>query len=124
MAHHDIKFEGLVELQNALASNSTLEKVKACVRVNGSELQDKAKDNAEFKGHYRGKKFIKPTGNLKGEIKLEIKNNGLTAEVKPEAEYSAYVELGTRKMEAQPYLKPAYIEQVRRFKKDLDDIVK
>lgn len=124
MAHHDIKFEGLVELQNALASNSTLEKVKACVRVNGSELQDKAKDNAEFKGHYRGNDFVKPTGNLKKKIHLLIKDSGLTAEVKPEAEYSAYVELGTRKMEAQPYLKPAFNEQIKQFKKDLDDIVR
>ena len=120
----NVKFEGLYELQKALQDNAKMEKVKACVRVNGSELQQKSKDNAEFKGHYRGKKFIKPTGNLKGEINLKIKNNGLTAEVKPEAEYSAYVELGTRKMEAQPYLKPAFNEQIKQFKKDLDDIVK
>lgn len=120
----NVKFEGLYEFQKALQDNAKMEKVKACVRVNGSELQQKSKDNAEFKGHYRGKKFIKPTGNLKENINLKIKNNGLTAEVKPEAEYSAYVELGTRKMEAQPYLKPAFNKQIRQFKKDLDDIVR
>lgn len=120
----NVKFEGLYELQKALQDNAKMEKVKACVRVNGSELQQKSKDNAEFKGHYRGKEFIKPTGYLKDHINLEIKNNGLTAAVKPEAEYSAYVELGTRKMEAQPYLKPAFNEQIRQFKKDLDDIVR
>ena len=50
----NVKFEGLYELQKALQDNAKMEKVKACVRVNGSELQQKSKDIVEFKGHYRG----------------------------------------------------------------------
>ena len=44
--------------------------------------------------------------------------------VEPKAEYAAYVELGTRKMEAQPYLKPAFEEQKKQFEKDLQKLVR
>jgi HK97 gp10 family phage protein len=87
-------------------------------------LQKKAQKNADFKGHYEGKKFVKPTGHLKRSIGLEISANGLTATVEPTADYAAYVEYGTRFMDAQPYLKPAYTEQLAKFKSDLSKLVK
>ena len=68
--------------------------------------------------------FKKPTGNLKRSIGLEISPNGLKATVEPKTEYAAYVELGTRKMEAQPYLKPAFEEQKKQFEKDLQKLVR
>ena len=88
------------------------------------KAQKKAQKNAQFKGHYEGKKFVKPTGNLKRSIGLDIAANGLTATVEPTAEYAAYVEFGTRFMNAQPYLKPAYNEQMTKFKQDLSKLVK
>lgn len=124
MAHHEIKFEGLYEVKKALAKNISLTDVKRVIRVNGAELQARAQRNADFKGHYRGKDFIKPTGNLKGKIKLELEDDGLTASVNPEAEYSAYVEFGTRYMDAQPYLKPAWDEQKEIFKRDMQRLCK
>ena len=125
----EIKFEGLYELQKKLKENATMNDVKKVVRHHGSQLQRAAQRNADFKGHYvwekgKGKVFKKPTGKLKESITLDFEDGGLTAKVEPTAEYAAYVELGTRFMEAQPYLKPAWEEQSKKFKKDIDKLVK
>ena len=120
----DITLEGDVELQKAIAKNIKLEAMQRIIKNNGSNLQKKAQKNADFKGHYEGKKFVKPTGNLKRSIGLEISANGLTATVEPTADYAAYVEYGTRFMDAQPYLRPAYTEQLAKFKSDLSKLVK
>lgn len=49
------------------------------------------------------------TGNLKGSISSEVQRRGDTVrgEVGPTASYGAYVERGTSRMKAQPYLRPA-----------------
>lgn len=120
----EITLEGDVELQKAIAKNIKLEAMQRIIKNNGSNLQKKAQKNADFKGHYEGKKFVKPTGYLKSHIGLEISANGLTATVEPTADYAAYVEYGTRFMDAQPYLKPAYTEQLAKFKSDLSKLVK
>ena len=52
------------------------------------------------------------TGNLKNSIATSFENDGLTAIVAPHTEYAAYVEFGTRRMSAQPYMTPA-AERVR-----------
>ena len=124
-----IKFEGLADIEKKLAKNIKLDAVKKVIKKNGEQLQKKAQRNAKFKGHYewekgKGKVFKKPTGKLKGSIELDIKNGGLEAEVEPTAKYAAYVELGTRFMDAQPYLKPAYDEQIKQFKNDIQKLVK
>lgn len=124
MPRIDIKFEGITDIHKRLAKNIQLDDVKRIIRKNGEQLQRKAQDNADFRGHYEGKNFVKPTGNLKGKIMLELTDGGMAAEVEPTAEYSAYVELGTRFMDAQPYLKPAYEEQMRKFENDMQRLVK
>ena len=43
----------------------------------------------------------------------------MTARVAPTAEYSEYVEYGTRFMESQPYMRPAFGEQKQQFKSDM-----
>ena len=120
----EIKFEGIEELKKVLIKNADLNDVEKVVRKNGEQLQKKAQRNAQFKGHYEGKEFVKPTGNLKKSIGLEITNGGFNAEVEPTAEYAAYVELGTRFMDAQPYLKPAFDEQSIKFESDMKKLVK
>ena len=47
----------------------------------------------------------------------------MTAEVEPKADYAPYVELGTRFMEAQPYLAPAFRDQIGQFRKDMKKLV-
>lgn len=46
------------------------------------------------------------TGNLKGSIGISAVND-LTQEVGPTAEYGIYLELGTSRMPAQPFMGPA-----------------
>lgn len=101
-----------------------LEPAKRVIKQNAAEFQQKAQNKAQFRGHYEGNRFVKPTGNLKKNITGPvIKDNGLAAEVKAEAPYSGYVEYGTRFMDAQPYFRPAFNEQKEIFKRDLKKLV-
>ena len=108
----DIKIVGMEKLQKKLKDNVRMEDVKRVVRHNGAEMQTKAMQNAPV-----------DTGTLKRSIGLEITDGGMSAEVEPTAEYAPYVELGTRFMEAQPYLKPAFDEQKEKCKKDMKKLV-
>ena len=112
-----IKIEGLEELEKKLKANVTLDDVKHVVRQNGSELQRKMQQKADFKKGYA-------TGTTKRSIGLEIKDAGLTAESAPETEYSPYLEYGTRFMEAQPFVRPAFEEQAEQFKRDMAKLVR
>lgn len=108
-----VRLVGFEKLEAKLTKNMDLSKVKATVKKNGSQLQKKAQKNAPI-----------DTGNLRQKIALEITDNGKTAEVESTAEYGAYVELGTRFMKAQPYLKPAFEEQKEKFKADMKELVR
>ncbi|NLH62496.1 MAG: hypothetical protein GX452_13940 [Ignavibacteriales bacterium] len=52
------------------------------------------------------------TGRLRASITHEISNDRLSAIIGTNVEYAPFVELGTSKMEAQPYLRPAFIEVI------------
>lgn len=119
-----IKWEGLDKLQKKLKENVTMNDVKRVVRQNGAQLQNKIQEKAEFRGHYEGNKFVKPTGTTKRSVTLEIKDGGFTAESGPTTEYSPYVEYGTRFMEAQPFVRPALEEQASKFKRDMQKLVR
>lgn len=108
----DIKIVGMEKLQKKLKKNVNMEDVKRVVRHNGAEMQTKAQQNAPV-----------DTGTLKRSIGIEITDGGMSAEVEPTAEYAPYVELGTRFMDPQPYLKPAFDEQKEKFKKDMKKLV-
>ena len=112
-----IKVTGLDKLQKALKDNVTLDDVKTVVRHNGSQLQKKMMSKADFTRGYQ-------TGQTKRSIGLEMKDSGFTAEVGPETEYSPYVEYGTRFMDAQPFVRPAYNEQKEKFKRDMQKLVR
>lgn len=112
-----ITIKGIDELQKRLKQNVTLDDVKKVVRQNGSELHERMQDKADFKKGYQ-------TGTTKRSIGLEIKDSGFTAEVEPTTEYSPYLEFGTRFMEAQPFVRPAFDEQVQQFKSDMQKLVK
>lgn len=89
----EIKFEGIVKLNKGLKKRMDMSAVKTVVKKNGADMQRKAQRNAPV-----------DTGTLKRSIGLNISDSGMTATVEPTAEYAPYVELGTRFMEAQPYL--------------------
>ena len=100
---------GTNELRKKLQKNSKLDAVKRVVKMNGAELQTKAQRNA-------------PVDT--GSISLELRDGGLTAESEATAEYAPYVEWGTRFMNAQPFMRPAYYAQKEQFKSDLSRLMK
>ena len=112
-----IKVTGLDELQKALKDNVTMDDVKRVVRHNGAELQRGIQNNADFTKGYA-------TGTTKRSITLEIKDGGLAAESEPTTEYAPYLEYGTRFMDAQPFVRPAYEEQKKKFQSDMQKLVK
>lgn len=72
----------------------------AVVRKTASDIERDAKQNAPV-----------DTGNLRASIGATYTGDGrmsrMSAEIGPTANYAQYVELGTYKMAAQPYLFPA-----------------
>ena len=112
----NVKLEGFEELQARLKKNVKLEDVKTVVRYHGSEMQNTAQEicpRAAVNG-----------GTLARSIELELTNEGMTAEVAPHTNYAAYVEYGTRYMDAQPYMRPAFLQESQRFKDDLKKLMK
>lgn len=104
-----VKLNGVRELKRALEAQANVQKIAApIVKLNGAELQQKAQRNAPV-----------DTGNLRRSINLSINDGGMTAEVTAMAEYSGYVEYGTRFMNAQPFVAPAFNEQKDIFVNDL-----
>ena len=60
------------------------------------------------------------TGNLESSITSDV--DGLSAEIGPTAEYGGYVEYGTSKMHAQPYMGPATERHAPAFEDALGQI--
>lgn len=112
-----IKITGLDKLEKALKENVTLNDVKRVVKANGSQLHRKMQSKADFAKGYQ-------TGTTKRSIGLEISDGGFTANVGPETEYSPYLEYGTRFMDAQPFVKPSLEEQEKKFKSDLEKLMR
>lgn len=108
---------GMDKVEKALRKNVQMSDVKKCIRHHGTKLQQRMQTNADFKMGYQ-------TGQTKRSIGLEMQDSGLTASVGPETDYSPYLELGTRFMEAQPFVKPAYDDQKVEFRKDLQRLMR
>ncbi len=79
----------------AAASQRLRESVSQELDVAGAEMGDMAKSIVPV-----------DTGFLQSTIYHNV--NDLTLELGATADYAAYVELGTRRMAAQPYIRPAF----------------
>ena len=112
-----IEIRGLNALAKGFKERMDLTRIRQVVQDNGAELQQKMMQEAEFSKGYQ-------TGTTKRSISLNIRNGGLTAAVKPGTEYSPYLEYGTRYMEAQPFVHPAFYSQVPIFKADMEKLIK
>lgn len=113
MSKTGVRLEGFEELQARLKENVKLEDVKVVVSYHGSQMQQTAQ-------------IVCPrrTRDLARSITLELSNGGMAAEVAPHMNYAGYVEWGTRYMAAQPYIRPAFMQQSARFKADLAKLMK
>lgn len=119
-----IKLEGMEKLQVKLKKNVQMSDVKRVVKANGAALQEAAQRKAPVGTPQSTGIPGYVGGTLKRSIVLEIRDGGLTAEVEPTAEYAAYVEYGTRFMNAQPYMRPSYNQQKEKFKSDMKKLVR
>lgn len=113
MSKSTVYIKGLDVLEKGLKDMVTLDDVKKAVLVNTTEMTEQAKRNAPVR-----------TGDLRGSITPAITDGGLTGKAAPHVDYGPYVELGTRFMNAQPYLKPAHNVQSQKFIQDLKKLTK
>lgn len=118
-----INFKGLDKLEKKLIQNAKMEEVKKVVRSSGLTLQGNVVKNAGEttfnKGYF--------TGNLKQDVAgngFKLSDGGLTAKVGTSEEYGAYLEHGTRYMEAEPFLKQPFEQIKTTFKSDIDKLTK
>lgn len=125
MAKIDLDLEGVPEFHKVLEEKTNVIAVKRAVRKSGQSLNRRMVREASFRGHYDYKgRFIKPTGETKRSIKMEINVSELGVKVFPQTEYSSYLEYGTRRMDAQPFVRPAFLYEKIRFIERLTKLVK
>ena len=112
-------------LAKRLNELANLADVQNAVKLNTTEMHQKATRNASFKGHYDSSgNFVKPTGATKRSISIEFRDGGLTGVVKTGTHYSPFLEFGTRKMAAQPFMRPAFYDQRVKFMQDMSRLLK
>ena len=112
-----VKMTGLNKLTVKLSKGTDLTPVKAIVKQNGDELnQDmKKQTQSSFRKGYS-------QGTTARSINTVITDDGLTAAVGPTTEYAPYVEYGTRFMEPEPFVAPAFARQKEKFINDLKKV--
>ena len=111
-----LKIYGHKKLQLNLKDKAQMRLVKEIVKKNGASLNQQMVKNAVFKGGYSN-------GATRRSINLLTQNAGLMVRVKPLTKYSPYVEYGTRFMDKQPFVKPAFQQVKKEFVKDLKKLV-
>lgn len=105
MSRTNIDWKGLTDLELDLAKMARGDAVKKAVRDSAAEFTRLAQRKAPV-----------DTGNLQREIRMgKASDGGFTVEVDANADYSGYVEYGTRFMRAQPFMQPALDEEQPKF---------
>lgn len=118
----DVKIEGLQALiSNLDARKYSGKQIRNVVMKNGANLQEDAqkrmtKTVAYVKGYSKG--------TTRRSTTLTISDDGMKAIVAPGTSYFPYVEYGTRYMEAEPTLNPAFQKIKQQFYKDVMDLIK
>lgn len=64
------------------------------------------------------------TGNLRASIKAIMDRKAFAAGVFTPVEYAPYVEFGTSRQQAHPYLYPAYFAGIGRLMRNLENVMK
>ncbi len=112
-----IQLIGMEKLTAKLKKCQGLDAVRTIVKQNGVEMQNRTVRGAVFTRGYS-------TGATKQSITGHSEDGGLTYSEGPTTYYSGYVEMGTRKMAAQPFVRPAFNSQKAKFHSDLEKLVK
>lgn len=107
-----VQLRGVNELIKILNPSPVQDAVKTVVQQHGAQLQRRAHRTAP-----------KDTGELRRSIRLEIIDNGLNAKVSATVPYAKYVEFGTRKMAARPFMKNSLQHQGVKFVRDISRVL-
>lgn len=67
--------------------------------------------------------YYKRTGRLRNSITYETSESEHAVYIGSNVEYAPYVELGTSRMAARPFLKPAVTEHIEDYKAIMNDII-
>ncbi|QHJ83957.1 MAG: hypothetical protein [Caudoviricetes sp.] len=121
-----VKIEGLEAITKGLKNKKAdMQKVSDLVKKHGAGLSDKTQRNmlSQYRGHFEGNKFVKPTGATRRSSVVQIEDNGLTAKVQPGTKYFPYLEYGTRFMAARPTLGPAFRIEAPLFEGDVKKLI-
>lgn len=108
-----IEIEGGDELVRSIRNRLGADKVVPVIRRNTSQAQQKAMRLAAV-----------DTGFMKRSITMRLDISGLAGYITAGADYSPYVEFGTRYMDSQPFMRPAAREQAPIFLSDLRNLIR
>ncbi|MFY0445881.1 HK97-gp10 family putative phage morphogenesis protein [Lactobacillus gasseri] len=116
---YEVKLEGLeLTISKLDTKRHTGPQIRNVVMKNAAKLQTMTKTNmtrAYKKGYSKG--------TTKESTDLTLEDGGMTAIVAPHTEYFPYIEYGTRYMEAEPALNPAFQKIKQDFYKDVMDLI-
>ena len=106
-----IQFNKFAQIAEALPA-----KTKTVVKKASFDVEGQAKNRVPV-----------DTGALKNSISTEFHDGGLTGIIAPHTEYALFVELGTQRQSAQPYMfpaadavRPAFIAACKQMLKEID----
>lgn len=121
-----IKLTGVTELIEKLHGNKGMEAVKKIVKANGERMERTMKEEAVFRRHTPMAIYgLYSTGATRKGITGELGAGGFSYTVDAGGtHYASYVEYGTRKMQAQPFVRPAFGKTAPFFIKDMLELVK
>lgn len=112
-----VKIVGLEKLQRKLKRNASLRDVKTVVQMNGKRLEERIKQNTKTafsRGYSEGFTADSASGRSF--------DDGLSYEAGIGMDYNPYTEYGTRHMEPEPVVTPAFEEVAERFRSDMKRI--
>ncbi len=115
-----VKLVGMDKLQAKLTKCAgPPDLVRTVVAKNGNQLNARIKERMRY-AYVKGYSH----GDTAGSVNTVLTDDGMTASVGPTTNYSPYVEYGTRFMQAEPAVRPAFEAQVPIFKRDMEAIMR
>ena len=117
-----ITWRGDKELAAALYKKAQMSAVKNVVKKSGAQMSDLTKTFMQPTGGVYSKGYAR--GNNQKSTNVEIVDNGMTAKQTTNTDHIGFTEYGTRFMQAEPAIKPAFDRTKVIFKNDLNNLVK
>ena len=108
-----IDIEGADELVRSIRNRLGADRVVPVIRRNTSQAQAKAMRFAAV-----------DTGFMKRSVTMRVEAMSLAGYITAGAEYSPYVEYGTRYNDSQPFMRPAAREQGPIFLSDMKNLIR